>query len=383
MLEHASGAKTPWPGAARDVPRDRSVRVPRDAVDVAAAGTVVAAAALGALTLLATITTTDSRTTVAVTAALLAVCLPIYLRHIACAVRDAIPPAGHRTSVVLATLVMGASPLVGAGWLNSVHLVAVVIALTLRPALAMPIALALVAAVAPLATLLGASAPETIWLAVTTGMQVVAVYTLVWMVVALRRLRGAAAVLAEQAVAKERLRIDAAITRTVETALESIAESCDRAAEFTTHGDAAAARTELGTLVATARSGLSEARGLIHSFQEPDFRREIISAAALLTAAGIDARIDLPAAGPPTPYRDPLRAELRRVLAGLLRDGPTGPVLIAVHQVDAHWLLSCTVGVSSDGNSAASIDAADSTSFARTATANRRTENCSRIAGST
>ncbi|MFD3706207.1 hypothetical protein ACFWUP_23960 [Nocardia sp. NPDC058658] len=358
MPENASAAD--GPGALRRW----SALLPRDLVDVAAAGTVLAATALGALTLLATSTGTGSRAEVGATAALLAACLPIYLWHITCAVRDTIPPRAHRSSAVLALLVIGASPVLGAAWLSSVHLVAVVVLLTLRPLPALPIASMLVAGVTPLAVRLGASTPEAIWSAVTTGMRVVAVYTLVWMVVALRRSRSAGAALAEQAVARERLRADSAVTRTIETSLESIAESADRATEFVARGDTGSACQELGALVATSRSGLAQARHLIRSFGNTDLRRELLSATALLAAAGISARIDVPTSGPPAQHEEPLRADLRRLLARLLRDGAAGPVLIAVRQVDTGWLLSCSPDLAVTVDPAVTTDSADLSGFA-------------------
>ncbi|MFC9471284.1 hypothetical protein ACFTS5_03755 [Nocardia sp. NPDC056952] len=347
ILERAPSSNATRPdrtGAALGVLRGLSARIPRDAVDIAAAGTVVAALALGTLTLIATVTTdAGHRPDLAVTAALLAVCLSVYLRHIAFAVRDAVPPAAPITSALLAVLVVGAAPVLGVAWLNTVHIVAVVVALTLRPVLALPIAVVLIAAVAPSAALLGATEQEAIWLLVTTAMRVVAVYTLVWMVVALRRLRSAGAALAEQAVARERLRIDRTVTRTVHTALVAITESADRAANFAARSDPVSARVELGELVATSRSGLAQARQLIRSFQQTDFRRELASTTTLLAAAGVVARIDLPAEGPPAPSEEPLRAELRHLLARLLRDGPTEPVLITVHQVGGRWQLDSAV----------------------------------------
>ncbi|MFE1592325.1 hypothetical protein [Nocardia sp. NPDC058705] len=360
MPEQAFAVK----GLGQGVLRGRSARLPRDPVDIAAAGTVLAATALGALTLLATSTGNGSRAEVAATAALLAACLPIYLWHITFAVRDTIPPHAHRSSAILALLVIGASPMSGAAWLSSVHLVAVVVLLTMRPILAMPIASTLVVAVAPLAVRLGASTPDAIWLLVTTGMRVVAVYTLVWMVVALQRVRSAGTALAEQAVARERLRAGSAVTRTIETALESIAESADRAAEFAAQGDTGSACGELGTLVATSRSGLAQARQLICGFGNADLRHELRSATTLLAAAGIFARISVPTLGPPAQHEEPLRADLRRLLARLLRDGAAGPVLIAVRQVDTSWLLSCSPdpGVTVDPavtTDSALIDSAD------------------------
>ncbi|MBF6301593.1 hypothetical protein IU459_29240 [Nocardia amamiensis] len=330
--------------------------MPRDIVDVAATGTVVAALSLALLALLATVTSSgaDPRSNVGVTAVLLTVCLPIYLRHIVFAMRAAIPRGASLTLAVLAALVLGATPVLGVPWLNTLHVVAVVVVLTLRPILALPISLILVAATAPSALLLGASEQDAVWLSVTTGMRVIAVYTLVWMVVALRRLRGAGAALAERAVARERLRIDRELARTVQRALVEITASASRAEEFTAHGDRASARTELEALVDVSRRGLSEARQLIRGFQHPAFHHEIASASALLTAAGIEARFELPATGLPEQADESLRAALRSVLARLLRDGADGSVVLAVGQVDGGWVLECHVEtlVPSPGSSA-------------------------------
>lgn len=344
FLEHAPASNVVRPvptGAALGALRGWTARIPRDVADVAAAGTVVAALALGTLTLIATITGADPRADVPATAALLVVCLAIYVRHLVFAVRDAIPPAAHLTAGLLAVLVVGAAPMLGAAWLNSAHIVAVVVVLTLRPVVALPLAVVLIAAVAPAAALLGATEQEALWLLVTTAMRVVAVYTLVWMVVALRRLRSAGAALAARAVARERLRIDGVITRTVRTALVTITDAADRADDLVARGDAGAARAELGDLVDTSRSGLAQARQLIRSFAQPDLRREIAATVTLLTAAGIDARVDVPTDGPPPGEEERLRAELRLLLARLLRAGPGPAVAIAVRRVEGRWLLEC------------------------------------------
>ncbi|MFC9893757.1 hypothetical protein ACFVMC_08695 [Nocardia sp. NPDC127579] len=316
--------------------------MPRD-VAVAAAGTVSAGLALGLLPLLAVGRTPGGQ--VAQTAVLLAVCLPIYVRHLVFAVRDRAPSAARLSTALLAVLVLGAAPLLGAAWLDSAHVVAVVVLLTLPPAVAMPLVLGLLAALGPAAVLLGASREEAIWLAVTATMRVIAIYALVWMVLALRRLRGAAAELTEQAIVQERLRIDRAATETVRTALRSIAESSDRAADLLVRGDRDAAHTELVALVTVSRGGLAQARQLIRGFQQPDLLREIESTAALLAAAHIDARLDLPLSGPPEAEQEPLRTELRLLLARLLRQSPSGPVRITLRQADGRWALSCVTDV--------------------------------------
>lgn len=351
-----SAARPERIGATPGALRRLSACMPRDIVDVAAAGTVVAALSLALLALLATVTSSgaDPRADVGATAVLLAVCLPIYLRHIAFAMRDTIPPGASYTAAVLAALVLGATPVLGVSWLNTVHIVAVVVALTLRPILAVPISLILVAATAPLALLLGATEQHALWLAVTTGMRVIAVYTLVWMVVALRRLLDAGAALSERAVARERLRIDGELARTVQRALVEITACASHAEEFTARGDRAAARTELEALVDVSRRGLAEARQLIRGFQHPAFPHEITSASALLAAAGIEARVELPATGLPAKADESLRAALRAVLARLLRDGAAGPVVLAVRRVDGDWVLECHIDtlVPSSGSSA-------------------------------
>ncbi|PXX60920.1 hypothetical protein DFR70_109111 [Nocardia tenerifensis] len=317
--------------------------MPRDIVDVAAAGTVVAALALALLALLVTVSSSgsDPRADIGATAALLALCLPIYLWHLAFAVRGAVPRNASGTLLTLAVLVLGATPVLGVAWLNTAHIVAVVAALTLRPMLAVPISVMLTAATAPTALLLGASGPDALWLAVTTGMRVIAVYTLVWMVVALRRLLRAGAALAEQAVARERLRIDRELERTVRRALAEITSAARRAQDFTARDDRASARVELATLVDISRRGLAEARQLIRGFQQPAFHHEIASAAALLAAAGIEARVRLPAAGLPEKVDESLRVALRTELARLLRDGADEPVVLAVARVGGEWALEC------------------------------------------
>lgn len=330
------------PVAKRVGARWAAVRWPgRDVADIAAGGTVLAALALGALTLLATVTA-GSAPPVTATAVLLTACLAIYSRHLVFAVRDTIPRAAHLSAVLLGVLVLGGAPVLGAAWLSSLHIVAVVVTLTLRPWYAIPVALVLVAAVAPLAVLLGAPERDAIWLLVTTGMRVVAVYSLVWMVVALRRLRSASTALAEQAVARERLRIDRDVSRSVQSALVTIGESARRAADLITANDHETARGELEDLVGTSRRGLAEARLLIRSFQAPDLRREIASTAALLAAAGIEAHVDVPTAGPPAHEIPRLRAELRDLLTALLREMPAHPVHIAVRWEDRRWVLACT-----------------------------------------
>ncbi|MBH0777927.1 sensor histidine kinase [Nocardia bovistercoris] len=344
-LERALAPSTARPeqvGAEPTALRRLSTRMSRDIVDVAAAGTVVAALALALLTLLATVTGgADPRADLGATVVMLSVCLPIYLRHIAFAVRGAIPHGAAATSAVLAALVLGAAPLLGVAWLHTVHIVAVAVVLTVRPALAWPITLVLVAATAPAALLLGATEQQALWMSVTTGMRVIAVYALVWMVVALRRLLRSGATLTEWAIARERLRIDRELASTVQAALAEISAFAQRAEEFTARGDRASARRELEALADVSRHGLAEARQLIRGFQQPVFHREIASALALLTAAGIEARADLPPAGLPARGAESLRTALRAELARLLRDGADGPVVLAVERVDGAWVLEC------------------------------------------
>src|SRR5918995_1032722 len=140
-----------------------------------------------------------------------------------------------------------------------------------------------------------------------------------------RQLEAARSALAQQAVIRERLRIDGELRQTVGAALEAITVQGDRAGALA-GGDPPAAARELEALVGAARRAPAAARRMVTRYQEVSLRAELETTATLLAAAGIQTRLALPPEGLPD-HLDPVaRARLRRDLARLLRREPAASV---------------------------------------------------------
>jgi len=200
----------------------------------------------------------------------------------------------------------------------------------------------LVAATAPLAAAFG-DADWAAFYTVSVVWQGAVVFVLVWLVGAARRLEHARLLLAEQALAHERLRIDGELRRTLGTALEAIAARGQRASVLAA-GDAPAVEGELRALVEGSRRALAQARRMIRGYQRPSLRAELDSAAALLTAAGISTRLELPQGELPDTVDDDARAALRTAVAALLRDDAARRCSIVVARQDGRVRLELRGG---------------------------------------
>jgi hypothetical protein len=144
---------------------------------------------------------------------------------------------------------------------------------------------------------------------------------MMWLARAARHLEAARAMLAQQAVIGERLRIDGELRQTVGAALEAIAVRGKRAGALATSDPQGAAR-ELHDLVGAARQTLTTARQLVTRYQEVPLHAELEATAALLAAAGIQAHLALPPERLPDRLDAAGRAMLRRDLARLLGQEP-------------------------------------------------------------
>src|SRR5262249_20583499 len=85
-------------------------------------------------------------------------------------------------------------------------------------------------------------------------------------------------------------------------------------------GAGAAVEDELRALVEGSRRALAQARRTIRGYQRPSLRAELDSAAALLTAAGIQTRLELPRGALPDTVDAAARSALRAAVAALLRN---------------------------------------------------------------
>src|SRR5262249_8653538 len=153
-------------------------------------------------------------------------------------------------------------------------------------------AASLVAATAPLAIAFG----DPQWAAFYTVSVIcwgAAVFVLVWLGGAAPRLGYGRLLVAGEAVARGGRRVDGELRCTLGAALEAIAAQGCRASALAA-ADTPALEDELRALVEGSRRALAQARRTIRGYQRPSLRAELDTAAALLTAAGISTRLEVP-----------------------------------------------------------------------------------------
>jgi hypothetical protein len=268
--------------------------------------------------------------------------LPLYIRHVWYAARGSRPPGGGWTLLVMAVVILGALPFIGTSWLDSLHSLAVSVLIIVGLPWSLLAAASLVAATAPLAAAFG----DPQWAAfytVTVIWRGAAVFVLVWLVGATRRLEHARLTLAEEALARERLQIDGELRRTLGTALEAIAAKGQRASVLAARDDATL-EDELRALIEGSRRALAEARLTIRGYQRISLRAELDSAAALLTAAGIQTRLELPRGELPETVDAAPRAALRAAVARLLRNDAARHCSIVVTRQEGRVQLELRAG---------------------------------------
>lgn len=257
-------------------------------------------------------------TAVAATAGYLCLQMPLVLA----ATRGVrLPAQGWRLAGAAAVVAVGL-PVIGPGWLGAVDSLGALFLVVLRPPWSFALFAAVTAVSAPMEL---AAGPPWFLGSIMAG---VCLAVIAWPIPALRQLQAARMRLAEEAVVRERVRIDQELRLTVGRDLEAIAAAGDRAAALAGQ-DVAAAATELTAMVERSRGALLRARRMLSRYQRVSLRGEVE------TAAGIDVEVVLPAdevvdrelaAGPEVPGR----AELRRRLPDLLENPTVGSCCLAV-----------------------------------------------------
>ena len=187
------------------------------------------------------------------------------------------------------------------------------------------------------------------WYTLAAANRAATLFVLVWLAAAIQRLRGARLALAQEAVTRERLRIDGELRQTLGAALESIVARGQRAAAQVA-GDCAPLDTELRALIEDSRATLARARSMVRSYQQVSLRAELDTAVALLSAVGIETRLSLPHGDLPDDIA--LRAALRTALVRLLRaDPPPRNCLIMVTRESGRTRLELRIDHGSPGTS--------------------------------
>jgi hypothetical protein len=104
-------------------------------------------------------------------------------------------------------------------------------------------------------------------------------------------------------------------------------------------GSARTLAEELSGLADDSRSTLAEARRRVRGYRQPSLRAELETAATLLSAAGVDTRLELPRLGVPETIPQRSRDALRAAVTRLLRADGVGACTIAVTVVNGQVLL--------------------------------------------
>jgi two-component system, NarL family, sensor histidine kinase DesK len=262
--------------------------------------------------------------------------LPLHLHHVYWAARGERPPAGRWTLLAMFAVVVAATPLAGSNWLPAYADVAFGAMVVLPRWWAALAVTALAAGQAPLALALDSPVPAAASYYVFVLLRrASALFLPIWLLGAIRQLDGARRTLADDAVVAERIRIDGELRTTVGTALRSIAT---RGARLTTRLDGTDGRVlagEVQELADGSRRALADARHLISGYQRPSLAAEVETAARLLTAAGVETRVELPDGGVPRSAADPsTRAALRTATARVLHDDEARACVIRVTHDD-------------------------------------------------
>ena len=262
-----------------------------------------------------------------------AVYLPLHVRHVSYALKGVRPPALPWTLLAVAVAIAVPVPLLaahpgGLAWLYAFHALAASVLVTTRPRLSAPVLVAILAAVAVWGYHVdGFRGGVPLYEIAAVLDRAMVVFVPVWLVGALRRVRGVRVVLAEQSLEAERGRVDDEVRRTIGAQIDVVLAAAQRIQHGTRSG-ASSPEAELESLVFGSRRALTEARRLIGRYKLASARVELENAASLLRAAGMQVRVDAPGEMLPPPLDEAARAALRTTLAGLLASGSADPVVL-------------------------------------------------------
>lgn len=285
---------------------------------LATAGVITGSTAMVALGVLRVSYVDPSLAAVAITATV--IYLPAHLWHTFHVARGHRPPGTVWTFAAMAVVIGAALPVIGVQWLGALYPLGASALLVFRPPWSFVVFAVLLAVPAPVAIAYGQ--PD--WAVYfTTGMALTGLVLAVpvWLIAAARDLQSARARLAEEAVVRERVRVETELRETLGVALETIAATGERASQ-----DSERVGEQLKEIVSAARVTLSAARRMNAGWRQSPARDELDTAVALLRAAGIDAELRLPVGGVPEPQLTALHDQVAR----LLQDGAARRCVVEV-----------------------------------------------------
>lgn len=215
---------------------------------------------------------------------LLGVMVPLHLRHVWHGVRDETPPRGAPTFAVMLAAVVAGELVLGHVWTFMAASLVASALLVFRPPWSVVWAVGLTLASYPLGT--GVFGEGGWYVTVVVAFRSAVLFTLVWLVAGVHRLRVAREVLARRATARERARVDAELLSTLRGDLERIEAGALRARAAVADGDAGSTSEALVQVTGDARATLAAARSVVADMRQASSRRELQAAARLLAGAG-------------------------------------------------------------------------------------------------
>jgi two-component system sensor histidine kinase DesK len=271
--------------------------------------------------------------------------LPLYVHHVRYGVRGERPRRLPLTLGAMAAVIVGVTPLLGAEWFYTYSAIIASVLVTTRPRFSFPaVAFTLVAVGIWVAQLRNDSGVplygggQAVFFPIAVANRAAAVFTLVWLVGALRRVQSARLALAEVALESERSRIDIELSESVVSELEEVIIKGIHAEEAARRGSPKVEK-ELESLVRGSRLALANARRIIRQYTIVAPAAELEKAAVLLRSAGIEATIELPDMHLPATLDQSLRSALQAAVAQLLSEEAAGPVLLKLEFSNGRFQL--------------------------------------------
>lgn len=273
-------------------------------------------------------------------AATTAVFLPGFLLLVWHAARGTRMRRGGWALGIIAAAAAWSLPL-GGGWAPLMAL-GVAALLALRVPWSLLVVAALTVAQVAWSAVYDEDASAAVWTGFSLVWAIAAVFSVVWLVGVMGRLRVARAVLADNAVVLERTRTERELRQTLGSALSAIVTQGEQAAAQLRH-DSDRTTATIEVLVDESRATLADARRIIGALSRTSVRSELDTARSLLAAAGMSTTVAASVAD--LDADDELaRTALRSAVADLLADPRWRGASVAVSRHDGELTLTTAPG---------------------------------------
>lgn len=271
--------------------------------------------------------------------------LPLYVRHVRYGLRGSRPHRLPLTLGAMAVVLIGVTPLLGADWFYAYGALVASVLVTTPPRFSLPAVACILTGAGVWAAALSNETGtglfgggQAIYFPIAVADRAAAVFVLVWLVGALRRVQSARTALAAVALEAERGRIDGELSGTIGSELEAVVVKGVRAEDAAKRGSPKA-QEELESLVEGSRRALANARRMTRGYKLAAPVAELEKAALLLRAGGIEATVEVPDSALPPSLDASLRSALQVAVAQLLTEEAAGPVVLKLGCANGQFRL--------------------------------------------